>query len=194
MSQPFLFYSERCPNSQQIIATLKGLNKTGLYKFILVETIPRNQIPSFLKAVPTLYNPETKDVIVGKDIYGYIAKPTNARKEIPQKETANGPSAQISGPIGDLSPWGFEGMGRLTENYSMWDAPSTFASGGGSNYTFLDGSSFGGTHGGAELPGVKGPDTQNTIKEKTGSNDDVKQRMEMMQKQREKEFAGVERK
>jgi prepilin-type processing-associated H-X9-DG protein len=194
MSQPFLFYSERCPNSQQIIATLKGLNKTGLYKFILVETIPRNQIPSFLKAVPTLYNPETKDVIVGKDIYGYIAKPTNARKEIPQKETANGPSAQISGPIGDLSPWGFEGMGRLTESYSMWDAPSTFASGGGSNYTFLDGSSFGGTHGGAELPGVKGPDTQNTIKEKTGSNDDVKQRMEMMQKQREKEFAGVERK
>jgi len=197
MSQPYLFYSERCPNSQQIIATLKGLNKTGLYKFILVESLPRNQIPSFLKAVPTLYHPETKDVIVGKDIYGYIAKPTNARKEIPQKEgavTANGPTGQVSGPIGDLSPWGFEGMGRLTESYSMWDSPTTFASGGGSNYTFLDGSSFGGAQGGAELPGVKGPDTENTIKSKTGSNDDVKQRMEMMQNQREKEFAGVARK
>lgn len=196
MSQPYLFYSERCPNSQQVISTLKALNKSGLYKFILVENIPRNQIPAFLKAVPTLYNPETKDVIIGKDIYGYIAKPTNARKEIPQKEGGVQASGQPmkDSPIGDLSPWGFEGSGRLTENYSMWDTPTTFASGGGSNYTFLDGSSFGGAHGGAELPGVKGPDTQNTIKEKTGSNDDVKQRMEAMQKQRETEFTIAARK
>jgi hypothetical protein len=197
MSQPYLFYSERCPNSKQVIETLKALNKTGLYKFILVETIPRNQIPPFLKSVPTLYNAETKDVVVGKDIYGYIAKPTNSRKEIPQKEGG----VQASGhpmkdaPIGDLSPWGFEGMGRLTESYSMWDSPTTFASGGGSNYTFLDGTSFGGaTNSGAGVPVGNGPDTQNTIKSKTGSNDDVKQRMDMIQKQRETEFAPIARK
>ena len=197
MSQPFLFYSERCPNSKQVIETLKALNKTSLYKFILVETIPRNQIPAFLKSVPTLYNPETKDVVVGKDIYGYIAKPTNSRKEIPQKEgavTSNGTTGQVTGPMGDLSPWGFEGAGRLTESYSMWDTPSTFASGGGSNYTFLDVASFGGSTKGAELPGTNGPDTENTIKSKTGGNDDVKKRMEMIQKQRETEFAPVTRK
>jgi hypothetical protein len=67
MSQPYLFYSERCPNSKQIIETLKGLNKAGLYKFVLVEGLAREQIPSFLKKVPTLYIPDTKDVIVGKD-------------------------------------------------------------------------------------------------------------------------------
>lgn len=196
MSQPYLFYSERCPNSQQVISTLKALNKSGLYKFILVESIPRNQIPSFLKAVPTLYNPETKDVIVGKDIYGFIAKPTNSRKEIPQKEGGVQASGQPmkDAPIGELSPWGFEGTGRLTENYSMWDSPSTFASGGGSNYTFLDGTSFGGSMSGAGVPGAKGPDTENTIKSKTGSNDDVKQRMEAMQKQRETEFTVAARK
>ena len=40
MSQPYLFYSERCPHSKQIMETLKALNKSSLYKFILVETLP----------------------------------------------------------------------------------------------------------------------------------------------------------
>lgn len=197
-SQPYLFYSERCPNSKQVIETLKALNKAGLYKFILVESIPRNQIPAFLKAVPTLYIPDTKDVIVGKDIYGYIAKPTNARKEIPAKEgaiQANGQQGRDA-PIGELSPWGFEGGGRLTESYSLWDAPTQFATGGGSMYTFLDASTPTGMSGGnAGLSSGDAPKSENTIaKSKTGANDDVKARMEMMQKQRETEFAGVTRK
>lgn len=196
MSQPYLFYSERCANSKQIIETLKALNKTGLYKFILVDTMQRNQIPAFLKAVPTLYNPETKDVIVGKDIYGYIAKPTNSRKEIPQKEgavTAQGTTGQVGQPIGDLSPWGFEGAGRLTESYSMWDSPSSFASDGNSMYTFIGGGPITLSNG-AGIPASNGPDTQNTIKSKTGSNEDVKKRMEEMQKQRETEFTVAARK
>jgi hypothetical protein len=195
-SQPYLFYSERCPHSKQIIETLKALNKSSLYKFILVESIPRNQIPAFLKSVPTLYNSETKDVITGKEIYGYIAKPTNARKEIPQKEGAVAASGQPmkDAPIGDLSPWGFEGMGRLTESYSMWDAPSSFVTNGGSMYTFLDGSGGAAPSGGAGLPGTNGPDTENTIKSKTGGNDDVKKRMEEMEKRRETEFSGIARK
>lgn len=196
MSQPYLFYSERCPNSKQVIETLKALNKTGLYKFILVDTLARNQIPAFLKAVPTLYNPETKDVIVGKDIYGYIAKPTNSRKEIPQKEgvvTAKGPTGQVGQPIGDLSPWGFEGSGRLTESYAMWDSPTSFASDGNSMYTFIGGGPVTLANG-AGIPTSSGPDTQNTIKSKTGSNDDVKKRMEEIQKQRETEFAAPVRK
>ena len=198
-AQPYLFYSERCANSKQVIETLKALNKAGLYKFILVESLARNQIPAFLKAVPTLYNPETKDVIVGKDIYGYIAKPTNSRKEIPAKEgsiQANGSQGRDA-PIGELSPWGFEGGSRLTESYSLWDAPTSFASDGGSMYTFLDGGapSRPQNTNAAGLSAGDAPQSQNTIaKSKTGSNDDVKARMEAMQKQRETEFAGVARK
>jgi hypothetical protein len=200
MSQSYLFYSQRCPNSKQILETLKALNKIALYKLIEVETIPRAQIPAFLKSVPTLYNNETKDVIVGKDIYGYIAKPTNSRKEIPQKEgsvTAQGGPGVKDQPIGDLSPWGFEGTGSLTESYSLWDAPTSFAMGGGSMYTFLDGaaSAISGATG-AGLPGADGPSTKNTLddKSKTGSNDDVKRKLEQIQKQRETEFSGVARK
>jgi hypothetical protein len=78
-----------------VIETLKALNKAGLYKFVKVESLQRNQIPAFLTKVPTLYVPETKDVIVGKDIFGFIAKPTNARNE---KPVTQGPVA--SGGVG----------------------------------------------------------------------------------------------
>ena len=184
MSQPYLFYSDKCPNSKQVIETLKALNKVGLYKFVLVDTMQRTQIPAFLKAVPTLYNPETKEVVVGKEIYGYIAKPTNARKELPAKTDTT--PASVQGPIGDLNAWGFEGAGRLTESYSSWDTPTNFSSDGGSLYTFL---------GGGSAAGPPEPTSQNTIaKEKAGTNEDVKARMKLMEQQRESEFSGVARK
>lgn len=193
MSQPYLFYSDRCPNSQQIIQTLKALNKGGLYKFVQVETLPRNQIPAFLKSVPTLYIPDTKEVIVGKDIYGYIAKPTNSRKEIPQKETASASNGPAQGPIGDLSPWGFEGGSRLTESYSMWSSPGSFVQEGGSMYTFLEGGSPSLSNS-VGLSSGSAPKSENTIESKSGTNEDVKRRMDAMQKQRETEFSGITRK
>jgi hypothetical protein len=193
MSQPYLFYSERCANSKQIIETLKALNKTSLYKFILVESLARDKIPSFLKAVPTLYVPDTKEVVVGKEIYGYIAKPTNSRKELPTKET-NSAGASVGGAAqhGEYSAWGgFESNG-LSESYSLWDNPGQFSSMGGSMYTFLDGSAP--NTGGAGMPSG-GPTTQNTIaKSKTGGNDDVMSRMESMTNQRKAEYGSVERK
>lgn len=183
MSQPYLFYSERCPHSKQIIETLKGLNKSGLYKFVLVEQLARNQIPAFLKKVPTLYVPETKEVLVGKDIFGYISKPTAARKELPTKGTDGVPTG--SAPIGDISAWGFEGSGRLSESYSMWDTPNTFASDGNSQYTFL-----------GEMVRTSAPEptkSENTAKTKTGENDDVSARLEALQNQRKNEFSGISR-
>jgi hypothetical protein len=186
-SQPYLFYSERCANSKQIIETLKALNKAGLYKFVLVESLARDKIPSFLTKVPTLYVPETKEVVVGKnEIFGFIAKPTNARKELPTKEPiATGGASQV---IGDISAWGFEGVGGITEHYSSWDNPNSFVGAGGSMYTFLDQNvSMGGG-------GAPEPKSENTVKNKSGSNDDVAARLAMMEEQRKKEFTTVTRK
>jgi hypothetical protein len=189
--QPYLFYSERCPHSKQIIETLKGLNKAGLYKFVLVESLARDQIPAFLKKVPTLYVPTTKEVLIGKDIFGFIAKPTNARNELPTKEAvaSGGASSQI---LGDISAWGFEGQGSLTESYSLWDTPTNFSQMGGSMYTFLDQPIA--SQGGAGMPATGGPESENTIKSKTGANSDVMARMEQMQNQRKSEFGGISRK
>ena len=188
MSQPYLFYSERCPNCKQIIETLKGLNKAGLYKFILVESLARDQIPKFVTKVPTLYIPDTKEVIVGKDIFGYIAKPTNSRKELPTSSSnpAAASGLKESAP-GEYNPWGFEGNGTIGDTYSMWDNPQQSVKDGGSMWTFLE-PSQGTTKNQPE------PSSENTIKEKTGSNGDVAARMEAMSKQREKEFGGISRK
>jgi glutaredoxin-related protein len=174
MSQPYLFYSERCPHSKQIIETLKALNKAGLYKFVLVESLPRDQIPSFLKKVPTLYNPESKEVVVGKDIFGYISKPTNSRKELPSKESA----VQPTGSIGDISAWGFEGSSRLSESYSSWDNPTSYANDGNSFYTFLGG------------PSVSQP---SEVKEQAKIPADVSARLEAMENERKNEFSSIKR-
>jgi len=185
MSQPYIFYSEKCPHSKQIIETLKALNKSSLYKFVLVESLARNQIPPFLKKVPTLYVPDSKEVLVGKDIFGYISKPTNARKELPTKQDGV-PTGVAS--TGDVSAWGFEGAGRLSETYSMWEAPSAFASDGNSLYTFL---------GDAVKTTEMARDqtkSENTVKSKTGSNDDIAARMEALELERKNEFSGIVRK
>lgn len=185
-TQPYFFYSNKCAHCSQIIETLKGLNKSGLYKFILVESLSRDQIPSFLKKVPTLYLPETKEVIVGKsEIFAQIAKPTNARKELPTKQSisSGGSSEQI---IGDISAWGFEGSGSLTEHYSDWNQPASFTNPGGSMYTFLNDSP-------PIAANASGTASENTIKSKTGSNTDVDSRLAAMQDQRKKEFGGISR-
>jgi hypothetical protein len=187
MSQPYLFYSDRDPHSKQIIETLKALNKAGLYKFIDALTLQPTQRPAWLKAVPTLYVPDTKEVIVGKEIYGYISKPTNSRKELPTKPEAGGSTPQNQ--LGELSPWGFEGTGRIGESYSLWDTPGQFANTEGSSlYTFL-GNVVTAAVGNTE------PSSTNTIdKSKTSSNSDVSKRMEQMMDQRKTEFGSVERK
>jgi hypothetical protein len=187
MSQPYLFYSDRDPNSKQIIETLKALNKAGLYKFIDVMTLQPSQIPAWLKKVPTLYLPDKKEVIVGKDIYGYIAKPTNSRNELPTKPEEGGANPQNQ--IGELSPWGFEGTGTIGESYSMWETPGQFANNEGSSlYTFLGNAV-------ASAVGPSEPTSKNTIdKSKTATNSDVGKRMEEMMNQRKTEFGSVDRK
>jgi hypothetical protein len=190
MSQPYLFYSDNCANSKQIIETLKGLNKIDLFKFIKVETIPRNQIPSFLKKVPTLFIPNTKEVIVGKDIFGHIAKPTASRVELPVSgggaASATG-GASVTGAGAGLAAWGFEGSGRLTESYSDWNNPSSFANDGNTMYTFLDGGNTFSAGAGAGAASAGAAEPQSAKQAETMA------RMKAMEQQRKSEFGGVQR-
>ena len=131
--------------------------------------------------------PDSKEVIVGKDIFGYISKPTNSRKELPTKSEGGAATGSSAAFTGDVSAWGFEGSGRLSEAFSSWDTPTSFSSDGNSLYTFL-----GETTKSAELSRDV-TKSENTIKSKTGSNDDVSSRLEMLQNQRKNEFSGISR-
>lgn len=150
----------------------------------------RSELPEFLKSVPTLYVPETKDVFKGQAIYSYISKPVAARREIPTSQgapqAAAGGAAPAAGGVGDFTAWSFGGSSGFTESYSDWNAPSKFAE-DQLHYTFLGGATA--------TPAPPEPTTQSQSKtDNSPKNGDVASRMEALQKQRDSEFNGIARK
>lgn len=181
-NQPILFYSTRCSHSKQILETLKALNKQGLCRMFAIDGKSRQELPDFLKSVPTLYIPESKDVYVGKDIYSYIAKPVQSRREIP---TAQAQVQQPAAQSGVYTPWSFEGSGSLTDSYSSWDTPGKFHN-DELLYSFVSGITGGST---PTEPQTK----QSYDGQKAGRNDDISSRLEQYKKVRETEFKGIAR-
>ncbi len=170
----------------KILETLKALNKDTLCRIINIDGKQRSQLPDFLKSVPTLYVPESKDVYVGKDIYSYISKPVTARREVPVQQTSAGGGAIGGAPVsGDYSPWSFEGKGSMSDSYSSWTNGGSFMDSDQLRYTFL---------GAAPSAGAPEPQTKQSYEgEKTGRNGDLAARMEQAQKARDAEFKGISR-
>ena len=188
-NQPILFYSTRCSHSQQIIQTLKGLKKENLCRMFPIDGKQRNELPPFLKSVPTLYNPETKDVYIGKDIYAYIAKPVTARREVPTQQQ---PQVAASQPTGSklsaqggnegIQEWSFASAMGFSDSYSDWGAPEKFVS-DELHYTYIGNTQY-------TAPKTEPETKQSYDGNKEGRNGDLASRMEQMQKQRDAEFAG----
>lgn len=194
MSQPILFYSTRDSHSKQILDTLRTLNKQDLCRMFPIDGKQRHELPSFLQRVPTLYVPETKDVFVGQAIFGYIAKPVSARRDLPTTATPSSAPALTPGagtvPGAPTTPalesWSFGTSGGFSDSYSSWDGKSA-ATTDQLHYSFLGGP--------APPPGAPEPTTKQSYDgDKTGRNDDLGSRLEQLQKQRDTEFKGVSRK
>ena len=180
-NQPLLFVHSRDGNSAKILETLKQLNKDGLCRLVYIDNKQRQELPAFLKSVPTLYIPDTKDVYIGKDIYSYIAKPVVARREIPTQQ-----AQQAAAAPKEYQAWSFAGTGSLTESYSSWESPGKFSTDDQLQYSFLSGP--------VATPANPEPQTKQSFDgNKTGRNDDINSRMEAMKKARESEFKGISR-
>jgi hypothetical protein len=183
MSQPILFYSNRDGNSKQIIDTLTALNKQNLCRLVEIESVHRSQLPAFLKSVPTLYLPDTKDVYVGKDIFGYISKPVAARREVPNNAPGK-PGAPATAATGELESWSFSTAGGFSDSYSSWDGKAS--TGDQLFYTYLGGEPV--------APGPAEPQTKQSYEgDKGGRNEDVGARLKRIQQARDNEFKGVTR-
>mgnify|MGYP000315039980 CR=1 FL=1 len=63
-SQPLLFVHSRDQNCIKILETLKQMNKDSLCRIVLIDGKQRHELPPFLKSVPTLYVPDTKDMYI----------------------------------------------------------------------------------------------------------------------------------
>ena len=182
-SRPILFYSTRCAHSKQIIDTLTALNKQNLFTLVAIEGKTRDQLPPCLKSVPTLYHPETKDVYVGQDIFGYISKPVAARREVPNN--APGKTQQsATAATGDLESWSFGTAAGFSDSYSSWDGKQSGTD--QLHYTFL----------GPETAAAGPPEPQTKQSydgAKDGRNEDVASRLKRIQQARDNEFKGVTR-
>jgi len=181
--QPILFYSNRDGNSKQIVDTLKALNKQNLCRMVEIESVQRSQLPPFLKSVPTLYLPDTKDIYVGKDIFGYISKPVAARREVPNNAPGKTPQSATAA-TGELESWSFGTAGGFSDSYSSWDGSQ--ATGDQLHYTFL----------GPETAAAGPPEPQTKQSydgAKDGRNEDVASRLKRIQQARDNEFKGVTR-
>jgi hypothetical protein len=187
-NQPMLFVSSRCQNCAKIVETLRQLKKESLCRMVSIDGRQRSELPAFLKSVPTLYLPESKDVYVGKDIYAYIAKPVTSRREVPVQQTGQNGGVAAGAPTGggDFQAWSFEGKGSLTDSYSSWDKPGQHM-GDQNLFSFISGIAGGGAA--APEPQTK----QSYEGGKQGRNDDISSRMEAMKKARDNEFKGISR-
>jgi hypothetical protein len=180
-NQPILFVHSKDSNCAKILDTLKQLNKDSLCRMFYIDGKQRHELPAFLKAVPTLYIPESKDVYTGKDIYSYIAKPVVSRREIPTTTPAQNPK-----PSGEYQAWSFSGSGALTESYSSWDTPTRFTTDDQLQYSFIGGQ--------VNTPAPPEPQTKQSFDgQKQGRNDDISSRLEQYKKVRETEFKGISR-
>jgi hypothetical protein len=154
---PVLFYSERCPNSKEVVQTIQALNKASLFRFVCIDTTPRHYIPPEIKSVPTVINPQTKEVIVGKAaIFARISKPVDSRREVPQGRAAPPVTA------GDPMEWSFNDVRSLSSGYSVFDT-ETKESDDQLRYTYVQGLVTSGQD--AILPdgSIKSQDTSKSI-------------------------------
>jgi len=186
-NQPLLFVHTKDPNCLKIVETLRQLKKESLCRMVAIDGRQRSELPSFLKSVPTLYLPDSKDIYVGKDIYAYIAKPVTSRREVPVQQTGQSGGVAAGAPTGggDFQAWSFEGKGSLTDSYSSWDKPGQHM-GDENLFSFISGIVGGGA---APEPQTK----QSYEGGKQGRNDDISSRMEAMKKARDNEFKGISR-
>lgn len=182
---PVLYYSNRCEVCKEIIQTLQGLNKASLYRFVCIDTTPRQLIPPEIRAVPTVFNPQTKEVLSGRNaIFAQVAKPVQSRREIP-----------VDRPTVPSEPgaWSFNSAGGFSDPYTSFDQ-STAMPDDQLFFSYLNATVSALAGGNGDTGPVRGDVSTELGGSKTGRNDDVASRLEQISSTRDSEFKGVSRK
>jgi hypothetical protein len=108
-----LFYSDRCPHSQKIIMILQKMAISADFKLVNVHQIKRNQLPSWLKTVPTLLNKTANEIYLDTNLFNWISNYISSNES---KNSININGSEIIGNI--ASELGSSGCGAY---YSFLD-------------------------------------------------------------------------
>jgi hypothetical protein len=108
-----LFYSNRCPHSQKIISILQKMAISADFRLVNVHQIQRNQLPSWLKTVPTLHNKTANEIYLDTNLFNWISNYISSNES---KNSININGSEIIGNI--ASELGSSGCGAY---YSFLD-------------------------------------------------------------------------
>ena len=108
-----LFYSDKCPHSQKIITILNQAAISADFKLINVHQVQRNQLPKWLRTVPTLHNQTANEVYIDNNLFNWISNYINSNES---KNSININGSEVLGNI--ASELGSSGCGAY---YSFLD-------------------------------------------------------------------------
>jgi len=88
MDKPVLFFSQNCPNSRKLGEYLGSLNMLDAFVKICVDN--NNKIPPFINSVPSIFVPQSKQVLTNQSVLMFV----NSLKNSVQRQPNNSPFQQ----------------------------------------------------------------------------------------------------
>ena len=70
-TKPFLFYSNYCEHSKRIIDRIQPTLLVNQINLICIDN-PKINIPDFIQAVPTLFEPAQRSILVNQDLFNWF--------------------------------------------------------------------------------------------------------------------------
>ena len=165
MSSNICFYSNQCKVCKAFFSELANTPFKNDFKFVCVDTTPRNRLPGYLKKVPTIVVQGEGDPLVGNEAINWLwikkmqdPRMNNNQQQIGgqgqgqgQGQGHNGGGQSESSEMG-LGFWNPLEMGSAGDSYSFLDQDTSVEGNGG--YTMAQNFEFigSGTDGGQGRP------------------------------------------
>jgi hypothetical protein len=149
MSGNICFYSNQCKVCKAFFAELASTPFKNDFKFICVDTTPRNRLPGYLKKVPTIVVQGETEPLVGNEAINWlwIRKLQDPRMNSQQKQGSGGGSGAEVEEMG-LGFWNPLEMGSAGDSYSFLDQDTSVEGNGGytmaQNFEFIGNGASGG--------------------------------------------------
>ena len=118
------FYSNKCEWSQAFIKEVSTTPYKGEFHFVCIDTTPRNQLPNWLKQVPTLViKGDEEPIKVNGDVMNWIYErklKDTARSPAVAIRPTGGTSSNSATAIDEPEAWNISEMGgKLSESYGV---------------------------------------------------------------------------
>jgi hypothetical protein len=145
MSGNICFYSNQCKVCKAFFAELAGTPFKSDFKYVCVDTTPRNRLPGYLKKVPTIVIDGENEPLVGNEAINWLWIRKMQDPRMNKQEQNVGSQQDAGNPGGDmgLGFWNPLEMSSAGDSYSFLDQDTSMEGNGGytmaQNFEFIGG-------------------------------------------------------